>query len=100
MTSYSQKMTSIESSNTVEKAAKKVVNELSKVIEVSKYQQESTVKILAKVAKERQNIENSVQGASQKTEALQSLKEKEEYSLRSMLNDQQYQMLLSILEKD
>lgn len=53
-----------------------MTKELSEVIEVSNYQQKSTIKILTKVALERQKIETTVQGASQKTEALESLQKK------------------------
>ncbi len=99
-TSYSQQVNSMESIKTLEKKATKVVKELNTLIEVSKYQQKSTIQILAKVAQEYQEIENSNKGASEKTKNFEDLEKKKEYGLRGVLNNQQYEMLLSILEKD
>ena len=75
-----------------------MVKELSNSIEVSGYQQKSAITILSKATKERQAIESSSKGATQKTEALESLAKKEEYSLRGILNNQQYNMLIAIME--
>lgn len=97
---HGQKIASLENSKKLKQTFNKVVKELSNAIEVSSYQQKSTVKVLVKAAQERKKIETTIKGASRRTEALETLEKKEEYSLRTVLNNQQYEMLLSILEKD
>lgn len=99
LTCHGQKMNTIESVRTIEKRVAKKIKELSGTIEVSGYQQKSVIQILSKVTQERQVIENSSKGPSQKTEALENLAKKEEYSLRGVLNNQQYDMLIAVLEE-
>lgn len=79
--------------------AKAVVTSLSENISVSSYQQKSTQKVLVLAAQELEKIENSKMSASEKTNALKELKKKKEYSLRMILNDQQYAMLEAVLEQ-
>lgn len=77
--------------------AKALVKELSENISVSSYQQKSTEKVLVMAAQELGKIENSKLGASEKTIALEKLNKKKVYSLKTVLNDQQYAMLESLM---
>ena len=79
--------------------AKAIVTALSEEISVSSYQQKSTQKVLVMAAQELEKIENSKLGASEKTIALEKLQKKKEYSLRTVLNDQQYAMLEAVMEQ-
>jgi len=99
LSALGQKMNSLESVRTLEKKAAAVVKELSNNVEVSGYQQKSTIKVLIQSNQEQQKIENSNKGASQKTIALQELENKKEYALRGILNNAQYDMLVAIIEE-
>jgi 3-methyladenine DNA glycosylase/8-oxoguanine DNA glycosylase len=91
-------MKSIESDISLEKKAKTIVDKFSEKIEVSRYQQKSTINALVKVEKEISRINSTSPNASEKTKALETLAKKKEYALRSILNDQQYEMLIAVLE--
>lgn len=86
-------------SKTIPSEAKALVKEFSENISVSAYQQKSTLSVLIEVAREYEKIENSTLGASEKTAALESLEKKKEYALRTILNDQQYVMLVSLIDE-
>lgn len=79
--------------------AQTLVKELSENISVSSYQQKSTQKVLVLAAQELEKINNSNLGASEKTIALEKLQKKKEYSLRMVLNDEQYAMLKGLMKE-
>lgn len=98
--SYGQIPQSQSNLGTIEKKVTEMVQETSKTVSISSYQQKAVIKTLIKVEQEYQRIENSNQGASQKTEAFAALEKKKEYSLKSILNTQQYAMLIAFIEQE
>ncbi len=98
--SIGQNLNKTQNSQKVKKEMSALVNEVSKKIEMSNYQQKSTVNVLIKVAEEYFKIESSTQSASDKTIARGNLEKKKEYSLRSILNTQQYEMLIAQMKNE
>lgn len=94
----SQKPAGVVSTIEFKKKATSIITEASKNVEISAYQQKQSIAIIQKVMQEHQSIVNSRRSEGEKTKAFEALKSKQEYALRGVLNDTQYDMVSAFMK--